>query len=105
MKNKILYFNYQKDSGEKSNRRVISISEPSNLLLCLDITNEDLYTNDINYIRKKLENIENQRWNDIYELTTEFGIKDKIKTFKQKGISNIVDNTEVYKTKKDTEND
>lgn len=101
MKNKILKFNYTKDNSEKSSRLAISISEPTDLMLCLDITNADLYIKDINFLRKKLENIEEQRLRDIYELVEEYGIKDKIKTFKKQGISNLKDSTEEYKTKKE----
>lgn len=86
MKSKLANFTYTKDSGEKSSRRVITISEPYEMLMGFDLSNDDeLDPEEIQFIKTKLNNIETLRNHDISKLALQYGLQ--IKTFKKSGIS------------------
>jgi len=103
MKNRVLRFTYTKDSGDKSRREVITINEPTDLMLCMDISCMDeydrLHDEDISTILKVLEAIEKDRLTSIYALAEYYGLKDSIKTFKNKGIDSLNDDTKKYEKK------
>jgi hypothetical protein len=92
---KFLTFNYTKESGEESERVILTITTPTDLYLCFDITNE---IEDPQWSTREvlsdLEKIRAQYYERIYKLGQEYGFQ--VKTFKQGRMSNINDITKEY---------
>lgn len=98
MNNKVIDFTYTKDSGDVSNRKIVTIYEPTHLLTGLDITNSCLTDFDVKLILMELEEASQAHNARIYSLIEEFG-GCALKSFKEKGITNKKDVTNTYKTK------
>jgi sugar phosphate isomerase/epimerase len=92
---KFLTFNYHKDTGEDSERIVLTINAPSNLCLCYDVTQvleegdwplQEAF-NDLESARKKF-------FDEIYSIGQRYGIQ--VKTFKNDNMRNVSDITKEY---------
>lgn len=92
---KYLTFNYTKESGEESERVVLTINASTDLNLCFDLTNaieEGGWST--KEVLKLVEDARRAFFERIYDLGQTYGFP--VKTFKQERMSNINDITKEY---------